>query len=287
MGREPMISNRYRRLIEQIDVMLDAAISGDFHAQDFDESMKSKIESKMARFLDGARIRREQIEDEQRRVHSLVSDISHQTKTPIANITLYAGLLAEQDLNKEQQELARQISESADKLNFQIQALVKISRLESGIIRVEPRPGDIHELIATAVCGLRRIATDKGVDLVVKQSAFPVVARYDPRWCAEALSNIIDNAVKYTPKGGRAMVSVTEHEMFVRVDVADTGRGIREDELPKIFTRFWRAPESSDSPGVGIGLYLAREIIMAQDGYIKVQSDFGKGSVFSVFLSKV
>jgi signal transduction histidine kinase len=75
--------------------------------------------------------------------------------------------------------------------------------------------------------------------------------------------------------------------MFARIDVADTGRGIREEDLPKVFGRFWRAAESAESPGVGIGLYLAREIITSCGGYIKVSSTPGQGSVFSVFLSKV
>jgi signal transduction histidine kinase len=113
------------------------------------------------------------------------------------------------------------------------------------------------------------------------------MALYDARWCGEALFNIIENAIKYTPENGSLKVIVTEYEMFARIDVTDTGRGICEEDLPKVFTRFWRASESTDSLGVGIGLFLAREIIIACGGYIKVSSDLGKGTIFSVFLSKV
>lgn len=97
----------------------------------------------------------------------------------------------------------------------------------------------------------------------------------------------MDNAVKYTERGGTVTITATDYEMFACVNVRDTGRGICEEDLTKVFGRFRRAAESADLPGVGIGLYLAREIVTACGGYIKVASEVGKGSVFSVFLSKV
>jgi signal transduction histidine kinase len=240
----------------------------------------------MARFLDASRLRREQIETERERVRSLIGDISHQTKTPLANIALYAGLLEEQDLTDGQKAIAEQITASAEKLNFLIQSLVKTSRLESGLIKIEPRPGNVFDLIETAVSQCAASAAAKNITLAATQGGL-ITALFDPRWCAEGLFNIIDNAVKYTPENGAITITGTEYEMFARIDVTDTGRGIREEDLPKAFTRFWRAAESADSPGVGIGLYLAREIITACGGYVKVNSEYGKGSVFSVFLSKV
>lgn len=113
-----------------------------------------------------------------------------------------------------------------------------------------------------------------------------LTAEFDIKWTAEAIANIIDNAVKYTPPGGTVTVSAEEYEMFVRINIADTGIGMREDETAKVFTRFYRSPAVSSEEGVGIGLYLAREIITRENGYIKVSSQPGKGSVFSVFLPK-
>jgi signal transduction histidine kinase len=276
-----------KKLLQRLDDMLDEALAGTFQTQTTDESMLSKIEAKMARFLDGAQLRREQIESEQSHIRSLISDISHQTKTPIANIALYAGLLDEQDLTDVQRNLMEQITDSADKLNFLIQSLVKTSRLESGIIKVEPLSGDISGFIEAAITENIVKAEMKNISLTVAGSGAGVSAKFDSRWCVEALSNIIDNAVKYTPNGGRVTVTAAEYEMFARIDVADNGRGIKETDLPKVFGRFWRASESADSPGVGIGLYLAREIIVSCGGYVKVESKPGVGSVFSVFLSKV
>ena len=243
---------------------------------------------------------REQIEGERERVRRLISDISHQTKTPLSNVALYTQLLAEQDLTDEQQKLVGQISLSADKLTFLIQSLVKTSRLESGIVTIEPKSGNVYDLVAAAVRECESLAEAKSITLSVVQAEAALTALFDFRWCTEAFFNIIENAVKYTPENGSVTVAVRSYELFARIDVTDTGRGIREEDLTKVFGRFWRAAESADSPGaapqglrlcrdpgVGVGLYLAREIITACGGYIKVSSDYGKGSTFSVFLSKV
>ncbi|MDD4849249.1 MAG: sensor histidine kinase [Gemmiger sp.] len=109
-------------------------------------------------------------------------------------------------------------------------------------------------------------------------------AVFDAKWTAEALFNLVDNAIKYTPAGGSVRLTATTYPLFCRVDVADTGIGMAEGETAKIFARFYRAPQVADTEGVGLGLYLAREIVAAEDGYIKVRSTPQKGSVFSVFL---
>ena len=275
-----MIFRHDKKLLQKLDAMLEDAIAGTFQAQSFDETLLSKIESKMARFLEQSRLRQEQIANEQERVRSLISDISHQTKTPLSNVALYTHLLEEQNLTDEQKKLAEQISASAEKLNFLIQSLVKTSRLESGIIRIEPKPGNVYDLISAAAAECESLAAAKNITLSIIQDT-PVEALFDPRWCVEALFNIIENAVKYTPENGSVRISVTEYEMFARIDVTDTGRGIREEDLPKVFGRFWRAPESADSPGVGVGLYLARQIIASCGGYIKANSQIGKASTFS------
>jgi len=282
-----MIIGSDKKLLENLDKMLDEAIAGTFQAQTFDESLLSKIESKMVRFLEQSRLKQDQIKSERERVHSLISDISHQTKTPLANITLYAGLLTEQDLTAGQNALAKQITASTEKLNFLIRSLVKTSRLESGIIKIVPKTGDVFELAQSTVAACSGFAAAKNIRLSQGLGGAGLTAVFDPRWCAEALFNIVDNAVKYTPDNGSVTVSVTEYEMFARIDVTDTGQGIREEDLPKIFKRFWRAAESADCPGTGLGLYVAREIITACGGYVKASSQPGKGSVFSVFLSKL
>lgn len=98
------------------------------------------------------------------------------------------------------------------------------------------------------------------------------------------MGNIVDNAIKYTPYGGKVSVNIITYPMFLCIRVSDNGIGIAEEEQAKIFTRFYRSAAVKEQQGVGIGLYLAREIIREQNGYVKVESELGKGSVFSVFL---
>ena len=113
-----------------------------------------------------------------------------------------------------------------------------------------------------------------------------LVVSHDRKWTGEALFNILDNAVKYTPEGGQICVLVESLEMYVKIDIADTGIGISEQDQGAIFKRFYREDIVHDADGIGIGLYLAREIVTLQGGYIRVTSEVGRGSTFSVFLPR-
>ena len=119
---------------------------------------------------------------------------------------------------------------------------------------------------------------------IIKPLGEDLAVSHDSKWTAEALFNLLDNAVKYTPAGGKISVSVVLWEMYVEIKVADTGKGISESNQAAIFRRFYREEEVHEQQGVGIGLYLAREIVTRQGGYIKVVSEPGKGSEFSIML---
>lgn len=111
-------------------------------------------------------------------------------------------------------------------------------------------------------------------------------AVFDSKWTEEAIFNLLDNAVKYTPSGGEVRISVTSYELFSAVHIRDTGPGIPEAEQPKVFQRFYRGIECQNEEGVGIGLYLVRQIAEGQGGYVKVSSEQGKGSTFSLYLPR-
>lgn len=273
---------RTSKILKTLDKMLDRAINGAFSESDFTESKLSKLEAKMFRYLSSGKTARNQIVSEQNAIKELVSDISHQTKTPISNILIYTQLLGEADMDNHSKELLLQIESQTEKLSFLISALVKTSRLENGIVSVTPQENSILRIFENI--DFRADAQKKSIHLSFEIP--DLKAEFDPKWTAEAVSNIIDNAIKYTPRGGSVTVSVTDYEMFVRIDIADTGTGISEADTAKIFTRFYRSADVSDEKGVGIGLYLAREILSKEGGYIKVSSQKGKGSVFSVFLPK-
>lgn len=278
------------RTIRRLEMMLDAALSGDFQENDYDETKLSRLESKWKRFLAASMLSRENLNREKENVKSLVSDISHQTKTPMTNIRLYASLLGElieaETGMQRQEEAAVMIGELArqtEKLEFLIQALTKMSRLESNIVEVRPEQQPITPLLQDVVAEAAMKADGKNITIrnVYAGEAF---ACFDYKWTKEALGNVLDNAVKYSPPGSTVTLSVLEYEMYLAVSVCDEGRGIREEEIPKIFGRFYRAEEVSQEEGVGIGLYLTREILRKENGYVKVKSQPEKGSEFLLYL---
>ena len=275
---------RSRLLLRRLDRMLSAALDGSFRESRFDESAPSALESRLARFLNGSAASAKGLEEQRAAIQTLISDISHQTKTPVANILLYASLLAEEDLPPEQAAQAATLRQQAEKLAFLIGGLVKASRLETGILTTAPEAGPVGALLGDAVRQAAPAAEKKGIRLEVVP--FSGQARFDKKWTGEALFNVVDNAVKYTPAGGTVTLSATTYELFCRIDVADTGPGIPEEEQAAIFGRFRRGKAARDQEGVGIGLYLAREILRRQGGYIKVSSQPGEGSVFSLYLPR-
>ena len=277
---------RLSRTLTRLDQMLDSALENTFEENAFDESRLSALETKLHHFLSASRARSSRTVSERDQVQTLIGDISHQTKTPIANLRLYSDLLAEQSgLPESAQLLADEIGRPPAKRDVLIQSLIKASRLENGIVQVSPETSAMDVLLESAALGVLKKAQNRSVTLImdVPQN---LSACFDLKWTAEALYNILDNALKYTPPGGEICVTAQAYELFCRIDVSDTGIGISEDEIPKIFSRFYRSSAVSQEEGVGIGLYLSREIITLQGGYIKVSSEPGKGSCFSVFLPR-
>ena len=229
---------------------------------------------------------RRKVDEERQELQMLVSDISHQVKTPVSNLKMVTDtLLAKPVTEQERRDFLQGVRSQTDKLEFLFQALVKTSRLETGAIRLEKKDGLLIDTLAQAMSGIVYGAEKKGIAVSV-QCPEDLQVSHDSKWTAEALFNLLDNAVKYTPAGGKISVSVEQWEMYVKLDVADTGKGIPESSQAAIFRRFYREEEVHDQPGVGIGLYLAREIISQQGGYMKVTSELGRGSTFSVFLPR-
>ena len=275
---------RQKRLLLRLDGMIDAAARGDFSGAAFDESLVSSLESRLADVLNASGTLAEKLRQEQDGIKTLVADLSHQTKTPVSNILLYTQLLEEEPLSPKGRQCVGALDSQARKLGDLMEALVKVSRLEAGILAFHPKPGPVAPLMAQAAAQYAPAAREKGIALSVEPAGAAAV--FDPKWTGEALCNLVDNAVKYTPAGGRVQIRAVNYELFCRIDVSDTGPGIPEEEQAKIFGRFYRAPSAYESPGVGIGLFLTRQIVSGQGGYVKVSSAPGRGSVFSLFLPK-
>ena len=248
------------------------------------ETIFARISYRLSRLYGILQENRRKVDEERRELQTLVSDISHQVKTPVANLKMVTDtLLAKPVTERERRDFLQGIRSQTDKLEFLVQSMGKASRLETGAITLEKKDVPLLDTLAQAMSGIVYGAEQKGISVEV-QCPDDLRVSHDSKWTAEALFNLLDNAVKYTPAGGRICVSVEQWEMYVKLDVADTGKGIPESRQAAIFRRFYREEAVHDQPGVGIGLYLAREIISRQGGYIKVASEVGRGSTFSVFL---
>lgn len=299
-----------RRIMERMEAMLRQAMDGGFCPEDYDESLLSALENTMKEFLRSGTLGAARVAEERDHIKTFIADISHQTKTPMANILLYSQLLTESnDLTSEDRRAAEALEGQAGKLSFLITSLVKLSRLETGILTVDPVRGNLRELMETAVRQVLPQAEAKGVSLTVERAgtagfgtaaadaadtvvaadtaaAVDAMAVFDMKWTCEALYNLLENAVKYTEPGGHIIVRIRMYEMFGCVEVEDTGEGIPEEDISRIFGRFFRGKNGREKEGLGIGLFLAREIVSLEGGYIKVKSEPGRGSVFSVFLPR-
>ena len=272
---------RSRKILENLGKMLEAAMEGNFTEDSFDESLLSALESSFAHYLAASTVSARKVDAEKEKLKALIGDISHQTKTPIANILLYTQLLKEQPGNTDCLEA---LEGQTKKLQSLIDALVKTSRLETGVIALHPEPGELGTVMTSAVSQLRPKAEGKNITITLEREKANAV--FDPKWTEEALYNLLDNAVKYTPSGGSVSVSTTVYPMFSAVHVRDTGPGIAEEEQPKIFQRFYRGEAHREQEGVGIGLYLVRQIAEGQGGFVKVRSQPGQGSTFSLYLPR-
>ena len=272
---------RTRLTLERLNRMLDMAMQGDFTEDSFDETMLSALESKLAHYLAASTVSARNVQSEKDKLKALIGDISHQTKTPIANILLYTQLLSEKPGNTA---CLDALEGQTRKLQSLIEALVKTSRLESGVLALHPVPGRLQAVMESAQAQLMPRAAEKGIRITLEPTEADAV--FDPKWTEEAIYNLLDNAVKYTPAGGAVCVTAIAYQMFSAIHVKDTGPGISEEEQPQVFQRFYRGVTHLETEGVGIGLYLVRQIAEGQGGYVKVSSQVGKGSCFSLYLPR-
>ena len=272
------------RLCETIDNMLDGASAPPQVYEE--ENLFYKINHRLVRLYEVMRENRESVAKERADLQELISDISHQVKTPIANLQMVNATLLEQSVTEEKRrEFLQASSGQLEKLDFLMQAMIKTSRLETGVISLERKMQPIYDTLAAALGGILLNAERKNIHVSV-DCPTDIVLAHDRKWTSEALFNILDNAVKYTPADGDIQVSVQSWEFYVKIDITDSGKGVAEGRQGMIFKRFYREKEVHDVEGIGIGLYLAREIVTMQGGYIKVTSTVGHGSTFSVFLPR-
>lgn len=274
------------RFADDLCRTMDALIAGHKpeNYQPYEDTLAAKIQSGLIRYNDIVNESRMRSMQDKQTIQELVSDISHQVKTPVASIRMFAGILRKHRLTEEKRtEFLRIMEEQIDKLDFLMRSLIKMSRLETGTFVLHAEELGVNDTIARAINTVWAKAESKNIQLSV-ECGTGVTVRHDPKWTAEALGNILDNAVKYTLPGGSITIFVRPWQFYTRIDISDTGIGIPEEHYHDVFRRFYRAPEAGAEEGVGLGLYLANSIITSQNGYISVKSKVGEGTTFSVYL---
>ncbi|SCJ26977.1 Alkaline phosphatase synthesis sensor protein phoR [uncultured Clostridium sp.] len=279
-----IIKLKVQDTVNLLDNMISKAIDKEEIINRYDETILSSLEHKLLKYIKIYESNKKAIEKERNSIKSLVADISHQTKTPIANIMLYSELILEnENLDEYTKDILLDINNQSNRLNFLIQSLIKMSRLENGIIKPTKNKTKLIDTISSSIKEVYKNADKKQISISVDGDK-SAQGYYDNKWTIEAIVNILENAIKYTNENGSISININSYELFKRIDITDNGIGIEESEINNIFKRFYRCKNTNQYDGVGIGLYLTRQIISHQGGYIKVSSKINQGSTFSIFL---
>jgi len=255
-------------------------------------SMAERLQKRAARLAEIDRLKSE-----------FVSTVSHELRTPLTTIKALTRLLMRDGLEeKKRREYVETISVECDRQIDFVLNMLDLSRIEGGVLRVTHERVEVDEVISSVVKSEARSAEKRGHDLRVEpQPEVPPVCA-DPKELRRVLSNVVENAIKYTPDGGHIILSAAEEESHVVINVTDNGRGIPAEDMPILFDKFHRgrpAPhsaamaegttnaeflEDADVSGVGLGLYLARNVMERMGGRITVESEVGRGSTFKLHL---
>lgn len=275
---------RYVKFSEKVIIRMDELINETYEKSNRNqETLNSKIDSKMDKLSKMVKGKMEKANQAKEEVEQMVSDITHQVKTPISNIRMYSDTIVNQDLSKEQEdEFLKIISNQVDKLEFLMNSLNKMSRLETSMIVLNKESSKMIECIEKAKQQVKSLAESKNIEIRI--TGEDCIISYDKKWTLEAICNILENAVKYTNENGQIVIHLEKLETFLKIDIIDNGIGIEQENINDIFKRFFRERRMINKDGVGIGLYLSKTIIEAQSGYIKVKSKVNEGSTFSIFL---
>ena len=253
---------------------------------DIQETGESRLVNDIQQILSRAAWRENDAVRGKQQVTQMLSDLSHQLKTPLANIILDIDLLESDAGHMEEQQKQAFLAHAraqASTMQWLMQNLLKASRLEEGILQFQAEDICIKPTIAKAVSAVYAQASGKNIEIVVKESD-DAVLYHNPKWTAEALANVLENAVKYSPEGSRISISIEKMDIYTRITVRDQGPGIPETEYNKIFQRFYRGKQAQAEEGVGLGLYLAQLILQSEQGYLTVDSKLKQGRRFHLYL---
>lgn len=262
--------------------------NNDIDLDRYNENLLCRINMISEKAERNMRINMRKIENEKENVKSLVTDISHQLKTPLANVELYNTLLSEDGISDEERlEFLETEAIAIEKLKMLIDSLINISRLEADMINIDKKEENLKECVESAISSVKADAAKKNITIIngIKEDCILAI---DRKWTTEAIFNVLDNAVKYTNQNGEIRLGLDNGINYFALNIEDNGIGIDTNEYNDIFKRFYRSRNDrvQNEKGSGVGLYLVRKIMNLQDGNVMVSSEKGKGSIFTLYFSK-
>lgn len=276
---------RYKRFYCCVNAMLDDIIYGRRVMEAaLTEEKESLIANKILRVEDKMNLEIGQAVEEREKIKMLIADMSHQLKTPLANVMMYGEILKDMSLDDTKGEVFQgKLKEQTEKIAWIMNSLFKMTQLEEGFLEFDICEHDIQDTILRAVNDIYEKALARNVEIQIADLEENTVI-HNEKWTAEVLENLLENAVKYSAKGSKILVAMERQTIYTQIKIIDSGIGIDTKEQLDIFKRFYRSKDVENFEGTGIGLYLSRLIVEREKGYITVESTKGKGSCFSVFL---
>lgn len=277
-------SYRRRKLYRWIDSMLEQIQNREkITVSDIQEGELSALAGRMIRIQEKLDCEIHQAREEKEQVKSLISNMSHQLKTPLSSVIMYRDLLEEENSREQKKLFLLKMKLQLDKIDWILQSLFKMVKLEQGSIQFEANPASLKNTLLIALNTVYDKAEKKGIQIITKPFE-DCMLLHNSKWTGEVFSNILENAVKYSENNSRIEIQVVSLELFTEIRITDYGIGIKKEELTNIFKRFYRSRDVENKEGSGIGLYLSRLILEKEKGYMTVTSQYGEGSSFSVFL---
>lgn len=226
------------------------------------------------------------LEKERDGIRRLLAELAHQLRTPLANLETYFALLEDDGIGEEDKKAyLGAMEQSEKKLSFLIEKFIVAARLENRIIQIRKSDTDLKETVAQAVFQVYKKADEKNINIVVQEQRLEKKVPHDRNWLCEAVYNLLDNSIKYSPGGSGITVTLSSDDMFAEIRVEDSGTGIEEEEKNQIFQLYYRGKNVSGQEGYGMGLFITREIVLKHDGFIKVKRK-KKGLIFSIILPR-
>ena len=291
--------SKNRKEMEELSSALESLINGERPSLDrvSEDTLPSKIRSQILRLNDKMLGSEQALLQEREEIRGLIADTAHQLRTPLANMESYLSLLkadlerrtgtSESIRMEDQAYYIRAIAESEEKIRFLTEGFIRMARLENGIIQIRKDSLDMEGTLLGSILQAKKAADEKQIEIRLtmsgesgrtkktsgrekgKEAGSAVL--HDPQWLGEAVFNLLDNSIKYSPEGSTIHVSTVKNEMFFRIEVRDEGTGIEEGEENLIFRRFYRGKHVNGQNGFGLGLYLSREIVQRHGGFMKVK----------------